>query len=321
MDGRFGRGWGGSVKCAAARIHFALLDVEDFELRMARNCHTLILVPHARAKLRKWRVTNLQIGLAAGALLLLTAGSLFIGWAYFEKTVDGEELARLRDENASLRQANLSFEGSVRQLQDQLAAYEDRTMELAIVAGLDPEGAGVEAGIGGEDREDEANLDLLASRASRLDQALDRVEASLEEQIRWISSVPAITPARGILTSGFGVRRDPITRGRAHHQGVDIAASPGAPVHATADGLVTRASRQGGLGKAVFLSHGYGLSTRYGHLSEIVVEPGQRVRRGDLIGHVGNTGRSTGYHLHYEVHLDGKPVNPMGYLLDRPAGS
>lgn len=285
---------------------------------MARNCHTVILVPHARARLRKWRVTNLQIGLAATALLLLTVGSLTIGWAYFEKSVDAAELARLQAENEELRQANLSFETSVRQLQDQLATHEDRTLELAIVAGLDVEGTGVEAGIGGGDREDA--LPELAERADHLAAALDRVEARFDEQLRWISSVPAITPARGILTSGFGLRRDPITRGRGNHQGIDIAAAPGAPVRAAADGLVTRASRQGGLGKAVFLSHGYGLSTRYAHLSEITVEPGQRVRRGDVIGHVGNTGRSTGYHLHYEVHLDGEAVNPVAYLLDRPVG-
>lgn len=287
---------------------------------MARNCHTVILVPHARAKLRKWRVTNLQIGLAATLLLLLTFGSLFIGWAYFEKSVDGEELARLAAENEELRQANMAFESSVRQLQDQLATHEDRTMELAIVAGLDLEGSGIEAGIGGVDRLEGPQLPLIEERAGQLAQTLDRVEARLDEQLRWISSVPAITPARGILTSGFGTRRDPITRGRGNHQGVDIAAAPGAPVRAAADGLVTRASRQGGLGKAVFLSHGYGLSSRYGHLSEIDVEPGQRVRRGDVIGRVGNTGRSTGYHLHYEVHLDGKPVDPLVYLLDRPTG-
>jgi murein DD-endopeptidase MepM/ murein hydrolase activator NlpD len=287
---------------------------------MGRNCHTVILVPHARAKLRKWRVTNLQIGLTVAALLLLTFGSLFIGWAYFEKSVDGDELARLQAENEQLRQANLSFESSVRQLQDQLAGHEDRTMELAIVAGLDLEGSGIEAGIGGGDRIEGPQLPALEERSGQLAAALDRVEARFDEQLRWISAMPAITPARGILTSGFGNRRDPITRGRGNHQGVDIAAAPGAPVRAAADGLVTRASRQGGLGKAVFLAHGYGLASRYGHLSEIVVKPGQRVHRGDVIGHVGNTGRSTGYHLHYEVHLDGNPVDPLAYLLDRPIG-
>ncbi len=283
---------------------------------MGKSCHTVIFIPHARARLRKWRVSNLQIGLVVGAFAVLTlaAGAAF--WASFHQSADPAELARLRAENEQLRQVNLSFEGSVRQLQDKLGDYEDRTLELAIVAGLDPEGAGNEAGVGGEDREGD-DLAGLSARAERLDGTLDRVEARLDEQLRWISSTPAITPAKGILSSGFGVRRDPITHRRARHQGLDIAAAPGAPVHATADGVVTRAGRNGGLGKSVYLSHGYGLSTRYGHLSKIAVTAGQRVHRGDVLGFVGNTGRSTGYHLHYEVHLDGKAVNPLAYLLDR----
>ena len=286
---------------------------------MTKNFHTVILVPHARAKLRKWRVSNLQIGLVAGTLLALTLASALVTWAYFRKTVDSADLARLRAENEELRQVNQSFESSVRQLQDELAVYEDRTLELAIVAGLDPEGSGVEAGVGGGERGD-GDLPALADRAEQLGAALDAVATQLDEQLRWISAMPAITPARGILTSGFGGRRDPITRGRGNHQGVDIAAAPGVPVRASADGLVTRAGRQSGLGKAVFLSHGFGLSTRYGHLAKIEARPGQRVKRGDVIGYVGNTGRSTGYHLHYEVHLDGRPVNPVAYLLDRPTG-
>ena len=114
------------------------------------------------------------------------------------------------------------------------------------------------------------------------------------------------------------MRTDPIHGRRAFHQGLDISARPRTPVYAPADGLVLRAGRIGQLGNAVYVSHGYGLTTRFGHLASLDVEPGDRVRRGDVIGTVGNTGRSTGYHLHYEVHVDGKPVNPVAYLLDRP---
>lgn len=292
---------------------------------MDKSFHTIILVPHARARLRKWRVSNRQIAFLGTFLVVVTLAAAFFTWSYFTRTVDAAEIERLRGENEELRQVNLAFEQNVLQLQQHLADYEDRTMELAIVAGLDPTpngetGPGSEAGIGGEDLAAAGDLGDLEVRATRLDGVLDQVADRLQERLRWISSTPAITPAPGILTSGFGMRRDPLTRGRAFHAGVDIAASPGAPVKATADGVVTRAGRNGGLGKAVFLSHGFGLSTRYGHLSKLAVEPGQRVTRGDLIGYVGNTGRSTGYHLHYEVHLDGKAVNPMGYLLDRPVG-
>ena len=285
---------------------------------MGTNFHTIIVVPHARARLRKWRVSNRQIRVALSLALLLTLAAGFFTWGFFTQTVDSAEIQRLRNENEQLRQVNTSFEASVRSLQDKLADYEDRTLELAIVAGLDPSAEGSEAGIGGAEIPGSGELDTLTYRAERLDGTLDRVESQLHEQLRLISSTPAITPAKGILTSNFGSRRDPITRGRAFHAGLDIAAAPGAPVRATADGVVTRAGRNGGLGKSVFLSHGYGLSTRYGHLSAFDVKAGQRVKRGDVIGRVGNTGRSTGYHLHYEVHLDGKAVNPVAYLLDQP---
>jgi murein DD-endopeptidase MepM/ murein hydrolase activator NlpD len=132
--------------------------------------------------------------------------------------------------------------------------------------------------------------------------------------------MPTVTPTGGLFTSGFGTRRDPVNGRAAFHEGLDIAAPPGRAVHVTADGLVVLAGPHGDLGNAVIVSHGFGLATRYGHLSSTAVQPGQRVHRGDVVGYVGNTGHSTGYHLHYEVVKDGEPVNPLGYILDRNIG-
>ena len=101
-----------------------------------------------------------------------------------------------------------------------------------------------------------------------------------------------------------------------HHNAVDIGSTPGHPVLAPGDGVVIRAGRIGRLGNAVYISHGFGITTRYGHLSRILVKPGQVVHRGQEIGDVGRTGRATGYHLHYEVRVDRRPVNPLGYMLD-----
>jgi murein DD-endopeptidase MepM/ murein hydrolase activator NlpD len=289
---------------------------------MEKRHHTVIVVPHARAKLRKWRVTNSQIAAVAAALLLATLASGFICWQYFTQDVSADELTRLRTENEDLRRVNESFEQNIRDLQTKLADFEDRTLKLAIVAGIDPaaEGGG-EAGIGGEPTQAAGGRDLgdlagLDRRADHLAGTLDEVEHLLEERLRWISALPAVAPARGLMTSGFGMRRDPISGARAFHEGVDIAASPGQEVRAPADGLVVRAGRDGGLGKAIHLAHGFGVTTRYGHLSEFAVQAGQQVRRGDLLGYVGSTGRATGYHLHYEVHVDGEPVNPIAYFLD-----
>ena len=277
---------------------------------MPRQHHTVIFVPHAHAKLRKWRVTNLQIGLVTGAFLLLTLTAAFFIWSHFSTKANPVEIARLEGENEKLREVNQEFESSIRKLQDQLTSYEDRTRQLAIVAGIATLGDtadAAEAGIGGGTPVDGALVDgalvdeigvedlpAMQGRIRQIDGTLKAVETRLHQRARWISQTPAITPVKGILTSGFGYRSDPVTHGRGDHQGVDIAAAPGQPVRASADGIVMRAGMIGGLGKAIYLAHGYGVTTRYGHMSKVEVRPGQRVKRGDIIGRGGNTGRSTG---------------------------
>lgn len=292
---------------------------------MPKGHHTIIFVPHARARLRKWRVTDLQLRLAATVFLLATLASIAITAAYFTVTVDRGEIVRLERENEDLRDVNESFEASIRDIQGMLAQYEERTLQLAIIAGLDESTYGGDAGVGGELQAPLAygtghGLEAVERRLGSLDGTLGEIEERLEERSRWIAATPAIAPARGILTSGYGLRRDPLSGARSFHQGVDIAAAPGQAVRATADGLVVRAGNLGGLGRAVVVAHGFGTTTRYGHLARLAVAPGQEVRRGDVVGYVGNTGRSTGYHLHYEVHVDGRPVDPTSYLLEDPSG-
>lgn len=278
--------------------------------------HTIIFVPHTRARFRKWRLSSRQILASAIALVLLIAVSVFTTWSFFTNTIDRGELERVRQENEQLRITNRSFEGSIQNLESQLNDFEEKTRQLAIVAGLESLSPAPESGIGGASYTD--NLDSLSNRAEVLVGDISRVSDQLEENTRWESAMPTIAPVRGILTSGFGSRRDPVSGRRASHMGVDIATAPGREVVAPAAGLVVQAGRIGGLGKAVYVSHGYGLTTRYGHLSKISVVPGQRLEEGDTIGLVGSTGKSTGYHLHYEVRENGKPKNPIYYLLDWP---
>jgi murein DD-endopeptidase MepM/ murein hydrolase activator NlpD len=128
-------------------------------------------------------------------------------------------------------------------------------------------------------------------------------------------SIPAFAPvANYSLTSGFGYRYDPFNGGAAMHAGLDMAGSQGEPIYAAAAGVVGTAGRSGGYGNLVELEHGRGMATRYGHLSKILVQPGETVKQGQLIGRMGSTGRSTGTHLHYEVRIDGRAVNPRPYL-------
>ena len=292
---------------------------------MASTQHTIIFVPHARARFIKWRVSSRRLAVGAATLGFLALASVFTTWSFFTNTIDRNELARIHDENGELRKVNESFEGSIRNLERQLAEFEDRTHKLAIVAGLESLNVGAEAGIGGADFpgrvgtliETESDIGWLEGRANVVLSGLRQIESTLEERDRWISSTPAIEPVKGILTSGFGRRRDPITGRLVAHHGIDIATAPGRTVRAPAGGIVVEAGRVGGLGNTVYISHGYGVTTRYGHLSKIDVKPGQRVARGDSIGRVGNSGRSTGYHLHYEVRVDGRAVNPIAYMLDR----
>lgn len=288
--------------------------------------HTIIVVPPARAHARQFRVSNRQLLLAAGVVIGLTFLAVFTTWSFYSHRVNSSELARIRQENDSLRRVNQEFEQDLRSLRSRLADYETRTEQLAIIAGLDLDGSAGEAGVGGSQ---EAvlpleNLDRLGDLnryAVGLDDRLTEVARRLEDRARRISSTPSIAPAKGLLTSAYGYRSDPITGERSLHRGIDIGTSSNRPVKATADGIVMRTGRDGALGNTVAVSHGFGVVTRYAHLAKVTVEPGQSVRQGDIIGYVGRTGRATGYHLHYEVRVDGRPVNPLGYMLDGLSGS
>src|ERR1700720_3920432 len=234
---------------------------------MQRQRHTVIFVPHAhaaRARLRKWQVSNLQILFAGASLLLLSLVASWLAWSHFNSSVSPAEMTRLRHENARLRQVNQTFETSIQSLQTKLTSSEDRTRQLAIMAGLESLGAGADVGIGGGAPLDGAapeDLAALQSRAGQMQGALDAIEVKLGERVRWMSSTPTIAPVRGILTSGFGTRSDPMTHGPGLHQGIDIAAAAGQPVFAAADGLVVLAASTSGYGEAVYLAHGFGGTT------------------------------------------------------------
>jgi murein DD-endopeptidase MepM/ murein hydrolase activator NlpD len=285
---------------------------------------TLILVHNEGARFRKWRVTLPQLLVAVVVLLGGTVGAAFSIWSYFAVGADQAELAGLQRENETLRSANDSFETRLSGLKDRLADAEERTRKLAIVAGLENLGASAESGIGGDSfaappsgRSGNDEIRGAEARSERLAQAIDRVESRLNENLQLISSTPSITPVRGIFTSTFGYRRDPITGQRAFHSGVDISAQPGKPVKASAAGVVIRTEEYAGLGRAVHVAHRFGITTVYGHLARLSVTPGQRLDRGDIVGLVGNTGRATGFHLHYEVQVNGEAVDPLTYMVDR----
>ncbi len=155
--------------------------------------------------------------------------------------------------------------------------------------------------------------DILYTLESRL----QVVQPGVERRQALAAATPSIWPARGWLNDGFGGRRDPFTGGADYHPGLDISAERGDPVLATANGTISAAHRSGAYGNIVVIEHGFGISTRYAHLDAFRVKPGDAVRRGDVIGYAGSTGRSTGDHLHYEVLVYGRHLNPLQFLLNR----
>ncbi len=160
-------------------------------------------------------------------------------------------------------------------------------------------------------------MDVLSKRIVVQSKSLDEIVKMAENKEEMLASIPAIQPVKKEeltrMASGYGMRMHPILKIRKMHEGMDFTAKIGTPVYATGNGVVTRANRSATFGNVVYIDHGYGYSTVYAHMSKIATRKGKKVKRGDVIGYVGNTGRSVGPHLHYEVHKNGHPVNPIYY--------
>jgi murein DD-endopeptidase MepM/ murein hydrolase activator NlpD len=163
----------------------------------------------------------------------------------------------------------------------------------------------------------EDTFGMLRELLYTLEGRLRTVQAGVARRQALAAATPTIWPAQGWLTDAFGRRIDPLTGEDAFHAGLDISAERGQPVYATADGVVRTAEPAGAYGNMVTLDHGFGLATRYAHLHAFKVAPGDAVRRGDIVGFVGSTGRSTGDHVHYEVLANGQTLNPLRFLLER----
>jgi len=159
-------------------------------------------------------------------------------------------------------------------------------------------------------------LDLLTASVNQEGPRVRELEQMIAHMGKIMNSLPLRWPVRGHITSNFGLRRSPWGGGMENHRGLDIRSPPGTPVRSPGAATVTSVRLHGSYGKNVMLDHGNGVRSRYAHLNKVEVKPGEQLARGQIIGRVGSTGRSTGPHLHYEVLVQGKPVNPQDFLLE-----
>ncbi len=231
----------------------------------------------------------------------------------------------LRVENASLKSENRSLREKMEHLGREIAFLRARmdsmfeiNNQLRLAMGLPEVPGDVKyMGMGGYIDRDTLKNELYAIKnLVRMEyRDLQNLKKLLRQRQEELKYTPSILPSYGYMTSGFGYRRDPFTGRIKFHEGLDISAPIGTPVYAPADGIVTFVGMRNGYGLTVEIKHGERYITRYAHLSESLVRVGQRVQRGDMIARVGNSGRSTGPHLHYEVLKDGVPMNPKRFII------
>jgi murein DD-endopeptidase MepM/ murein hydrolase activator NlpD len=304
-----------------------------------KNKHyTVMIVSAATSRIRKLSLSGRLLNVAVGL-----GSTLFCLWGLFiydYVRIKGQvsELERLRVETRTQRIKLNSFAQQMIDVEKEMERLRRFDGLLRNAFELDkgtPGGGAKTGGLGGSGSMDlaeypevlegkakdltvqmERDLDRLKHETGTQEASLSQLVAFIQERKSLLRATPSIWPVRGLVTSGFRKRRDPFSRRLEFHPALDIAAREGAPVRAPADGLVIAAPRLAGLGKTVTIDHGFGYTTIFGHNSRVAVNPGQRVKRGDVIAYVGNTGQSTGPHLHYELHKNGLPVDPAEYLLN-----
>ncbi len=281
-----------------------------------------------------------------GILILICistlSGASFIGYDYlrlkaisFNNTELNQAITVQQDEIQSQRNQIQTFAGEIEVLKKQvsnLSKFEDKVRLIADIKQTSDSSGLIGIGAIPKDELDpdipleqkhnnlmremhqQVNQTNLAAKKQALD--FEKLIKLLEKKRNLLASTPSIRPVDGWITSKFGYRTSPFTGRKEFHSGLDIANKPGTKIIATANGRVSYASGKMYIGNLVVIDHGFGRITKYGHLKKLLVKSGQEVKRGDVIALLGNTGRSTGPHVHYEVRINGTPVNPLKYILN-----
>jgi len=273
-------------------------------------------------------------------IILCAVGYSLFDYISLRSSISGRhglerDLAIQTEEILHQREQIQSFAKEINELKERLVQLDRFEKRIRVIANIDGDkNRDGLFGVGGSAPEDlnpeieltqrhQSLMKDMHQHISQLDKAADVQQfnfksllTSLEAQKNLLAHTPAIRPTSGWITSGFGYRRSPFTGKREFHKGLDIANHKGTKIMAAADGIVTYVGPRGLFGNLIIIDHGHGITTRYAHLEKTLLKKGDRVSRGNTIALMGNTGRSTGAHLHYEVRLNGVPVNPSNYIMN-----
>lgn len=302
-------------------------------LKTSKNHYTVLIVPQKKSSVRKISASSSAIRMVMITALIVSISILYVFYEYLSVKRNDFELDHLRKLSAAQREQIQQISSKIGYFEKKLESlkeYDQQIRSMADMVVKDRQDKKAYRGVGGPSAGHDAallpgqdsaamgridrSMDRLIRDASQQERSYREIVEFLEKRKSILARTPSVWPVEGWVTSEFGMRHSPFSGRREFHGAIDIAARSGRPVVAPADGIVSDVEHRSDLGNNLSIDHGNGIETSYAHLLRCSVQKGQSIRRGDVIGYIGSTGRSTGPHLHYVVQINGVPVNPRNYL-------
>jgi len=301
---------------------------------MPDNRYTLFVITGKGRRMRQLHLSKSVFRFFLAFIVLFIAGTVFLSLDYFQIRSQSGELGRLRELSRTQKEQIDDLATKVSEFEERMIGLKEFDRKIRAITNLESDGKeGQLPGMGGSIPEGDLsalnelsdkealydaiqdNMDELLEELSFQEDSFREIFTFLEKKMKILASTPSIWPCQGFVTSEFGYRKSPFTGRRELHRGIDIATKLGEEICAPADGVIVKVTRESDMGNMIKIDHGRNVCTYYGHLLKTMVRKGEKVKRGDVIGLVGNSGRSTGPHLHYSVTLSGVYVNPRKYLF------
>lgn len=304
-------------------------------MTLDKEYYNILIFGHKTSKTRHLKIRKKTVKISFYLIGFALLSTTFFFCDYIQVKKKAFELGRLRQETQNQRSQIQFFSARIEDLEKQLSKLKEFDKKIRIIANLERgQETTASMGMGGPSPSDirdklkkekddaglvhqmKSDVERLQSEAMSREDSLSELEKLLKVKKEMLAHTPSVWPVQGWVTSGFGFRTNPFTGLTQMHEGLDIANRVGTPIITPANGIISDVGNDIAVGKVVVIFHGFGMTSRYGHLHKVFVKVGQRVKRGDKIAEVGMTGKTTGPHLHYEVKMNGVPINPVRYILN-----